>query len=336
MFLWNNGNGFIYGYIMQKKCKKRKIYYRYHLFCVYIIYLYSMAGFLDEPYKNGDAYKNDENEIVFTIGRMNPPTPGHKRLIKSLFNYALDNSLTNINIILSSKTDNEKNPLECEEKRMIVYAIINVIQEELKLERPVVMHDKIDNMHAEVLCMDDETKTGNHPILSKINYILNDIYNYSPSRTGMSMTLIIGKDRENDYNWIRTNLSERNPPIEFKVNSLSRTESDMSATYIRNLAIVGTTETEKEFFKHLKELGIRKDDIESIYEQIQRNINIGKKRKATEKSQLSSKSPSRTSSSKSPSSLSRKTRKTGGATKKKYNKIKKIQKKSKTHRKSKK
>ncbi len=188
-------------------------------------------------------------------------------------------------------------------------------------------------MRAEVLCMDDETETGSNLILSKIVYILNRIYDYDKNPRPMSMTLIIGEDRQDNYDWIGKNLSRPDtsigPPIGFNVKALPRSETDMSATYIRNLALDGTDKSKNEFFQHLQELGIQDHDIESIYNQIRDNINTdtGKKRKASKPSP------------KSPSSPSGKRKKTGGATKKKYTKIqkiKKIQKKSKTHRKSKK
>jgi hypothetical protein len=140
----------------------------------------------------------------------------------------------------------------------------------------------------------------------------------------MSMTLIIGKDRENDYNWIGKSISVRDTPIGFKVEALSRSDTDMSATYIRKLALDGTDESKEKFLKHLRELGIQDDDIESIRKQIQTNIHTDtdtvKKRKASKPSP------------KSPSSPLGKTRKKGGATKKKYTKIQKIKKSKKNPR----
>ena len=63
---------------------------------------------------------NNENTILFTIGRMNPPTSGHMMLIRKMMLYALNNNLTQINLILSGSVDNKKNPISCTEKRNLL------------------------------------------------------------------------------------------------------------------------------------------------------------------------------------------------------------------------
>ena len=66
-------------------------------------------------------YKMSDNIFLFTIGRMNPPTPGHIQLISVMMEKAIEIGVKNIYILLSSTIDNEKNPLECEEKRRLLY-----------------------------------------------------------------------------------------------------------------------------------------------------------------------------------------------------------------------
>jgi len=58
--------------------------------------------------------------LIFTIARMNPPTPGHFELIRKMFEEAILHNLKKIHIILSSKRDNIKNPLYAEEKKYIL------------------------------------------------------------------------------------------------------------------------------------------------------------------------------------------------------------------------
>jgi len=58
--------------------------------------------------------------IIFTIARMNPPTPGHFALIQKMFEEAILHNLKKIHIILSSKKDDIKNPLYAEEKKYIL------------------------------------------------------------------------------------------------------------------------------------------------------------------------------------------------------------------------
>jgi len=58
--------------------------------------------------------------LIFTIARMNPPTPGHFALIKKMLEEAIQYGVKKVHIILSSKTDRIKNPLEAEEKKYIL------------------------------------------------------------------------------------------------------------------------------------------------------------------------------------------------------------------------
>jgi len=58
--------------------------------------------------------------IIYTVARMNPPTLGHISLIENMMEEALSRNVKKIHIILSSKIDSKKNPLEPEDKQYIV------------------------------------------------------------------------------------------------------------------------------------------------------------------------------------------------------------------------
>jgi len=58
--------------------------------------------------------------IIYTVARMNPPTLGHVSLIENMMEEALSRNVKKIHIILSSKVDSKKNPLEPEDKRYIL------------------------------------------------------------------------------------------------------------------------------------------------------------------------------------------------------------------------
>jgi len=222
--------------------------------------------------RQATSMPNPENEIIFTIARMNPPTPGHKLVIKTMIEKALELGLSQINIILSSTVDNKKNPIECEEKRMILYNhAIPEIQKELAEERPEYA-EQIANINAEIICMDDKTdkRHGSHPIFSKVNYVLCDLYNCS--RKGAKMYLVIGEDRKDSYDWIIESLASREAPIDVEVIGIERPEGAMAATFLRGLALSGDEEDRELFFQHMRELGIPDYEINSVYRQIQQNI----------------------------------------------------------------
>jgi hypothetical protein len=58
--------------------------------------------------------------IIYTVARMNPPTLGHVHLIENMLEEALRRNVKKVHIILSSKVDTKKNPLQPEEKRYIL------------------------------------------------------------------------------------------------------------------------------------------------------------------------------------------------------------------------
>lgn len=62
--------------------------------------------------------EDEKYKMVFTIGRMNPPTSGHMELISVLMKSAVDNNLNNIGILLSP-SEGDKNPLSCHRKKRV-------------------------------------------------------------------------------------------------------------------------------------------------------------------------------------------------------------------------
>jgi len=95
--------------------------------------------------------------IIFTIGRMNPPTIGHLLLIKELMEEkAQEGHVGNVYIILS-RTVNKKNPLPCETKKGLIEgegAIRGMITQ-IKEENP-----ELANIQVVILCMEP------HPLRS--------------------------------------------------------------------------------------------------------------------------------------------------------------------------
>ena len=59
---------------------------------------------------------NNNNTIIFTLARMNPPTPGHLFLIQNLIEHAIIKNVDHVYIILSKTIDSKENPIPCNEK----------------------------------------------------------------------------------------------------------------------------------------------------------------------------------------------------------------------------
>ena len=113
--------------------------------------------------------------IIFTIGRMNPPTPGHFELIENLFIHALKHHIRHIHIILSSKTDTCKNPLEPEYKRdfLFTYAIPYIKDKLINSE--LYNDEEIENIAVDILLTHEHNRTWSNDIYSTVSHILTPL-----------------------------------------------------------------------------------------------------------------------------------------------------------------
>jgi len=219
-----------------------------------------------------DSHTN--NIVVFTIGRMNPPTPGHMLLIEKLILRALSLGQTKIGIIVSHSQDIPKNPLYCAEKRdAILPAMIRALKEQMKTRMPHVSPESIDGIEPIIICMDEIPNLENPPKSMLIRSVVKllELYNYREIPIE-KMHLIIGQDRASQYGFIQETLLKLTPPIiipgGMDVEALPRPEGAISATEIRGYAMNGDwpnfllkmqstgieEERLRELFNHLHEL----------------------------------------------------------------------------------
>jgi len=200
------------------------------------------------------------NTIIFTIGRMNPPTPGHMGLVKNLIERAIQFGENKVGIILSHSVDSEKNPLECREKReFILSGLIGALKQQMKREGRFPP-DKIDEIDVVIVCMDDPTpeEFGKHPILKSFNALLSQI-GYEKPHT----YLIVGQDRATDYGWIEKSLGDK--IMSYQVEPLPRPEGAMSATEMRGYIKSGEYDT---FMGKMRETGIPDEKSAELYEKV--------------------------------------------------------------------
>ena len=139
--------------------------------------------------------------IIFTIGRMNPPTSGHMKLIQALLHKADDMREKIVYIVLSSTDDPGKkqtDPLPCEIKKQILETY--VIPTAKKTINPPL---KYGDIQVEVLCMkantdvpeceDDDKKK------IKINTTFKQICKIMKTQpTATNLMLLLGTDQYND------------------------------------------------------------------------------------------------------------------------------------------
>ena len=175
--------------------------------------------------------ENEKIKLVFTIGRMNPPTSGHRGLILNLISLASENDLDNIGIILSPSEDN-KNPLPCHRKKEYI----------LKM---------FPHMKINIIC--NGGNSGKFP-LSYITLLLQ----VSGLDNNAKMLMIIGEDRLNAFNWLKPYF----PNLE--IGSLDRPEGAMSATKIRGFV----SENNKDAFDEAYRGILHQHDIDDLYSEV--------------------------------------------------------------------
>jgi len=241
----------------------------------------------DNPY---GFIQNNENKIIFTIARMNPPTPGHLYLIRSLIQEALTNHVENVYIFLSKTNNNNENPIPCQKKVEVLgnndqttQTMITVEKQKLKDEYPesALIIDRI-NVHP--ICT-----IGDSPFdpLFKLMSTKKDVSN-------IELILIIGSDRVSMMDSIvgmfllkytnvqtvkgiilnRNEMEEyKNLPTEQLCNTDMVVPNDaMSASFVRN--IVSKCPTTKEKFISIYSPYLSPLEIDELYDSIKSGLDL--------------------------------------------------------------
>lgn len=162
---------------------------------------------MTSTFMDGKEPLKQTSTIIFTIARMNPPTPGHLNVIKELIKKGIETNdkimeedtnktkVTDVYIILSKTMDNNENPIPCNEKidvlgssddKTVVDTMIHSLKEEMMTES--IEKDKINNINVVCICVDDIKGATPFSQLGSL------IYN-SYGNVNVDLFLIVGEDR---------------------------------------------------------------------------------------------------------------------------------------------
>ena len=178
----------------------------------------------------------NNNTIIFTISRMNPPTPGHLLLIKKLIERAIRQNVPKVYVILSKTNDNNENPIDCQEKINILGENVddmnNMVlglktQMKTELERqelePVILENtrsKIDRTEVIFLCVRPDQQSPIFP--------LYDIVRQYSDTPDLNLFMIVGDDRADFLDTIADSFLFKNENI-YSVGGQILEREDMDA-----------------------------------------------------------------------------------------------------------
>ncbi len=194
--------------------------------------------------------KPNDKSVLFTIGRMNPPTPGHKKLVQQMIVDALRNDIHVVFVNLTSTTglnnEGKVNPLACKDKKHIVRKMIEQIKKELSREYDPV---EIESLQVIVNCADDEdiqNPEKPNQITDMLIGMFNKLkgfeeYNVRMMPEHINFRLYLGEKDYGKFDWLERMFpfNDTKNDIRFEVRTIKvkRPPGDMSATYLRNLTI---------------------------------------------------------------------------------------------------
>jgi nicotinic acid mononucleotide adenylyltransferase len=233
---------------------------------------------------------NNDNTIIFTLARMNPPTPGHLYLIQTLIYQAISKNIDKVYVILSKTNDNNQNPITCQEKINVLgepddttKTMINTLKHKLENETvDTILKSKIANIKVITICVPDQK--GATPFTPLIPIV--------GSLPEANLILIIGDDRKNMldsitdffFKWDNVHsiagiILPRQEMSEYKEKSKIPEELDklnisdvpinaMSATVVRNIVM----NHRRDKFTELYSPYLDKDKIPGLYEDILQGV----------------------------------------------------------------
>ena len=213
--------------------------------------------------------------IIFTIARMNPPTPGHLSLVRRLIHEALTRDTRKVYILLSKTYNDIENPLDCRFKQSILgneedrELTDTMIENEKRIMMEETNNDELRRSISNIQVVTKCALQGS-PV-----YLITPLIN-SPEYNGkiLSLFLIIGIDRKDLLDSIiksysknerlesvggialtRENMEEYKSLTPRRLNALNistmPTEA-MSASFIRKIVLNGLKDKfDKIYSRHL-------------------------------------------------------------------------------------
>ena len=138
---------------------------------------------------NPSSELSNNNTIIFTISRMNPPTPGHLELIRELIEKAIEMNADKVYVILSKTVNNSDNPIVCPSKIDVLNEMVGRLKNTMTQETSQ-FQQQIYNIQVNFVCVSDNQKSPIAPL-----YDIVDKYTNNEQIPEVDLFMIVGDDR---------------------------------------------------------------------------------------------------------------------------------------------
>jgi nicotinic acid mononucleotide adenylyltransferase len=241
-----------------------------------------------------------EDSFIFTIARMNPPTPGHMFLIRTLIYKALEKSVDHVYVFLSKTRNNDKDPLSCPEKEEFLtgvgHTMIESEKQRMIAESKGALKVAVESIQVHVICVPEKQHSGEreptpvseliktvgaNPRISELVFIIGEdrekefgtsVKNIFSKWGSIRSVEVIGLKREGMHELVQS--SKANREANREANQSKPTVGSISASYVRNLvkhilsADAKTKDSYSKEFHDLYEPYLDKKRIDQLYQSI--------------------------------------------------------------------
>jgi len=236
-----------------------------------------------------------EETFIFTIARMNPPTPGHMFLIRTLIYKALEKGTQHVYVFLSKTRNNDKDPLACPEKEEFLTGVGHTMIESEKqimiAESKGALKVALDAIEVHVICVPEKKHSGEREP-TPVSELMKTV---GANPRISELVFIVGEDREKEFgSSVKSIFSKWESIRSVEVIGLKRegmnalvqtskansaahskpTVGSISASYVRNLVkhiLLAEDKTKASYSKEFQELYepyLDKPRIERLYQAI--------------------------------------------------------------------
>ena len=190
--------------------------------------------------------------FIFTIARMNPPTPGHLLIIEELINEALTKEAGEVYVILSKSNETNDDPLDCQTKKEVILKMLTsepgqplgrddigefVVSKQIKVYILCVPDLGLVSKNANSSKRKSKNDTPKKVLSTPFTYLKSLSLHLYTKGGPLNMMLIVGEDRKAMMdNIVHLFLDTPEHIFQMAVKAFGRGEGNQSMEYLKEMS----------------------------------------------------------------------------------------------------